>query len=256
MQHLYWRQIIASCLLIGLSLTGSAQMTGVNQPDHDTEKFWAGLYFGVISNKYQYTRGTGFLPSSVATNQTSTIQSEPTLFLHGGIPVSFRIYKNLIFRTGTSIILNSDINNNYTKKGTSGVQVFKTSPIFFQVPFALKYESDRYDVLQYKEAMRHYIFAGTTMNYDFSNGSVYYGTSSSPNPAIIKPLNLTYDIGLGLTFVLNDFVRISPEIKFSYGLNNLIKQPLATGTTPITSPLGNVDALKSNFISFSLIIEN
>ena len=254
MQHLFWRQIIASCLLIGLSLTGSTQMTGVNQPDHDTEKFWAGLYFGVISNNYQYTRGTGFLPSSIATNQTSTIQSEPTLFLHGGIPVSFRIYKNLIFRTGTSIILNSDINNNYTKKGTSGVQVFKTSPIFFQVPFALKYESDRYDVLQYKEAMRHYIFAGTTMNYDFSNGSVYYGASSTPNPAIIKALNLTYDIGLGLTFVINDFVRISPEIKFSYGLNNLIK-PLPIGATSV-SPLANLDMLKTNFISFSLHIEN
>jgi hypothetical protein len=90
------------------------------------------------------------------------------------------------------------------------------------------------------------------MNYDFSNGSVYYGTSSSPNPAILKPLNLTYDIGLGLTFVINDFVRISPELKFSYGLNNLIK-PLPVGTT---SPLANVDALKTNFISFSLHIEN
>lgn len=237
---------------MGLSLSGFAQMYGVNQPDHDAEKFWAGLYFGVISNNYQYTRGTGFLPGFLASNQTSNIQSAPTLFLHGGIPVSFRIYKNLIFRTGTAIILNSDINNQYEKVGTSGVQVFKTSPIFFQVPFALKYESDRYDVLQYKEAMRHYIFAGTTMNYDFSNGSVYYGTSSSPNPAILKPLNLTYDIGLGLTFVINDFVRISPELKFSYGWNNLIK-PLPTGTT---SPLTNLDALKTNFISFSLHIEN
>lgn len=237
---------------MGLSLSGLAQMTGVNQPDHDAEKFWAGLYFGIISNNYQYTRGTGFLPGFLATNQTSNIQSTPTLFLHGGIPVSFRIYKNLIFRTGTAIILNSDISNNYTKQGTAGPQVFKTSPIFFQVPFALKYESDRYDVLQYKEAMRHYIFAGTTMNYDFSNGSVYYGTSSSPNPAILKPLNLTYDIGLGLTFVINDFVRISPELKFSYGWNNLIK-PLPTGTT---SPLTNLDALKTNFISFSLHIEN
>jgi len=252
MQHLYWRKIIASCLLMTLSFSGLAQMTGVNQPDHDSEKFWAGLYFGVISNNYQYTRGTGFLPVFLTTNQTSNIQSKPTLFLHGGIPVSFRIYKNLIFRTGTAIILNSDISNNYTKTGTTGLQVFKTSPIIFQVPFALKYESDRYDILKYKDAMRHYIFAGTTMNYDFSNGSVYYGTSSSPNPAILKPLNLTYDIGLGLTFVINDFVRISPELKFSYGLNNLIK-PLPVGTT---SPLANVDALKTNFISFSLHIEN
>jgi hypothetical protein len=92
------------------------------------------------------------------------------------------------------------------------------------------------------------------MNYDFSNGSVYYGASSTPNPAIIKALNLTYDIGLGLTFVINDFVRISPEIKFSYGLNNLIK-PLPIGATSV-SPLANLDMLKTNFISFSLHIEN
>jgi hypothetical protein len=249
MQHLYWKQIIASCLFISLSLSGFGQMGGVNQPDHDTEKFWSGLYFGIITNNYQYTRGSGFLPGAVLTGQTSKITSEPVPFLHGGIPVSFRLYKNVLFRTGTAIILNSDINNKYIKKGL-GPQVFKTSPIFFQVPFALKYESDRYDVLQFRDAMRHYIFAGATLNYDFSTGSVYYGSSASPNTAILKPFNLTYDLGLGLTFVVNDYVRISPEIKFSYGFNNLIK-PGVSG-----SPLFNLDKLTSNYVSFSLHIEN
>ncbi len=250
MQHLYWRQIIACCILLSISLNGFGQKGGINQPDHDDEKFWSGLYFGVFTSNFQYTRGANFIPGALAVNSTSSIESEPGFFLHGGIPITFRVYKNLLFRTGMAIILNSDLNNNFLRKGNSNVQVFKTSPLFFQVPVALKYESDRYDILSYRDAMRHYIVAGATLNYDFSTGSVYYNNSGSPNTAIIKPLNLTYDLGLGLTFIINDYIRISPEIKFSYGINNLIK-PAVTN-----SPLLNLDKLTGNYVSFSLHIEN
>lgn len=250
MQHLYWKQIIASCLLLSLSLNGFGQNGGVNQPDHDYEKFWSGLYFGVVSSNYQYTRGSAFLPSNIGPGSTSTINAEPSLFLHGGIPVTFRLYKNLLFRTGTAIILNSDINNQFIRNGTVGIQKFKTSPLLFQVPVAIKYESDRYDFLKFREAMRHYIFAGATLNYDFSTGSVNYNANPNPFPAILKPYNFTYDLGLGLTFTINDYVRISPELKFSYGINNLIKPGVSN------SPLLNLDKLTNNYISFSLHIEN
>ncbi|MFM1930346.1 MAG: hypothetical protein RL387_1674 [Bacteroidota bacterium] len=256
MQHLYWKQIIACCIAIILSVNSFGQYGGVNQPDHDYEKFWSGLYFGIISSNYQYTRGAAFLPSTNTNpGATNTIQSEPSYFIHGGIPVTFRIYKNLLARTGTSIILNSDITNSSTVNpvppNTSPViRKFKTSPIFFQIPIAIKYESDRYDLMQFRDAMRHYVFAGATLNYDFSTGSVNYNSSSAPNPAILKPYNFTYDIGLGLTFTINDFVRISPELKLSYGINNLIK-PGVSG-----SPLLNLDKVTGNYVSFSLHIEN
>jgi hypothetical protein len=246
MQHLYWKQIIASCLFISLSLSGFGQMGGVNQPDHDYEKFWAGLYVGILSSNHQYTRGNSFLTSS----NTKEIYSEQALFFHGGIPITFRVYKNILLRSGFSIILNSDINNKYK---TTDTRYFKTSPIFFQVPVAIKYESDRYDVLQFRDAMRHYIFAGATLNYDFSTGSVYYyspTTATTLGEAILKKTNLTYDLGFGLTFTINDYVRISPELKFSYGLNNLIKSSV------INSPLLNLDKLTTNYVSFSLHIEN
>lgn len=254
MQHLYWKQIIACCIIISLSVNSFGQYGGVNQPDHDTEKFWSGLYIGIITSNHQYTRGAGFVPgSNTLPGATNAILSEPTFLMHGGIPVTFRIYKNLLFRSGTAIILNSDINNDYKKNPTppSTTPVsgkFKTSPIFFQIPIALKYESDRYDFMQYRDAMRHYIFAGATLNYDFSTGSVNYDNNPNPNPAILKPYNLTYDFGLGLTFTINDFVRISPELKLSYGLNNLIK----TGPTIFN----NIDKVTTNYISFSLHIEN
>lgn len=248
MQHLYWKQIIACCIIISLSVNSFGQYGGVNQPDHDTEKFWAGLYIGVLSSNHQYTRGNNFLTSST----TKEIYSTPTMNFHGGIPITFRIYKNILFRSGISIILNNDINNKY--KVTSGsYKYFKTSPIFFQVPIAIKYESERYDFMQYRDAMRHYIFAGSTLNYDFSTGSVYYYSPSTPttlNEAILKKTNITYDLGLGLTFTINDYVRISPELKFSYGINNLIK------TGAASSPLLNLDKLTTNYVSFSLHIEN
>ncbi|MFM2394683.1 MAG: hypothetical protein RLZZ546_2665 [Bacteroidota bacterium] len=246
MQHLYWKQIIASCLLISLSLNGFGQNGGVNQPDHDYEKFWAGLYAGFLSSNHQYTRGNNFLTSSTI----KEIYSEPAISFHGGIPITFRVYKNILLRSGLSIILNNDINNKYK---TTDNKYFKTSPIFFQVPVAIKYESDRYDFLKYRDALRHYIFVGATLNYDFSTGSVYYyspTTSTTLDEAILKKTNLTYDLGLGLTFTINDYVRISPELKFSYGINNLIK-PGANN-----SPLLNLDKLTTNYISFSLHIEN
>ncbi|MEY4334221.1 MAG: hypothetical protein RLZZ196_2964 [Bacteroidota bacterium] len=252
MQHLYWRQIIACCIILSISLNGFGQKGGINQPDHDDEKFWAGAYVGFISSNFQYTRGNAFLPGNIGPNSTKYIISNPVPSINFGIPITNRIYKNLLFRYGIGIILDNNINNNY-KTPTDSIY-YRLTTIVSQIPVALKYESDRYDFLNYTDAMRHYIFAGATLNYNFSNGLVRLfkplTNSTSDVLPILKSTNLTYDLGFGLTFIVNDYIRISPEIKFSYGINNLIK-PAVTN-----SPLLNLDKLTGNYVSFSLHIEN
>jgi hypothetical protein len=252
MQHLYWRQIIACCIILSISLNGFGQKGGINQPDHDDEKFWAGLFIGFTSSNFQHTRGARFLPRILDSNSTRFIFSNPTPSINFGIPITTRVYKNLLFKTGMGIILENNFNDKY-KKISEEVNLRFTTNVF-QLPIFFKYESDRYDFLNYREAIRHYIIAGATLNYNFNDKYVNLYKSSNNTSLevsqILKKTNFTYDLGIGLTIILNDYVRISPEIKFSYGINNLIKPAVRN------SPILNLDKLTGNYISFSLHIEN
>jgi hypothetical protein len=69
-----------------------------------------------------------------------------------------------------------------------------------------------------------------------------------PNP-ILNGTDFGAEIGVGLSFYLR-YAIISPEVKFSYGLRDLKK---VSTSIPL---LSNLDKVSSNFVYFTIHIEN
>jgi len=83
---------------------------------------------------------------------------------------------------------------------------------YIDLPLDLKYKS-----LPYKD-VRFYIFAGASYSIDFSSTSK---ARLAENLVKISPDDVSAEYGLGMEIHL-PLVIISPEIKFSYGLINVL----------------------------------
>jgi hypothetical protein len=105
--------------------------------------------------------------------------------------------------------------------------------------------------------MRHYLLLGGKFDFDLASNKAgkistpSTGVSVLPNtyPSMLKGTDLGAEIGVGLSFYLR-YATISPEVKFSYGLKDL--HQLNT-TYPL---MNNLDKVSSNFVYFTIHIEN
>ena len=102
--------------------------------------------------------------------------------------------------------------------------------------------------------MRHYIFGGGKVDIDFTNTAVKVFKTSSPTeatrfPSYFKNIDVGYELGLGVSFYLR-YATISPEIKFSYSLNDIRKPNLQSKL------FNSINNLNLNYLSFTIHLEN
>lgn len=250
MQHLYWKQIITTCLVLSLSSSLLAQKGTLNQPDHDYEKFWFGMNYGYAFTFNDYTRGTAFAPGAANTGEVVTIyhNGNPTFQL--GLSGTLRLKKKLLLRANPMVFIGAKNIDKFSIQTANGIteDYLVTPSTILHLPIALKIESDRYDFMHQTALMRHYVFGGVKMDYDFASGAIKYGSSgNTASPNIFRNTNLGYELGLGLSFFLK-YATISPEVKFNFGLTDMRK--------PGTNFFNSLDKLQSNFVSFTIHLEN
>lgn len=251
MQHLHWKQIIACCIALVISGMAVAQRGTMNQPDHDYETYWFGMNYGYAFSYNDYVRGTGFIPGVPKVGEITNIHHNGNPTFQLGLSGTLRLKKKLLLRANPMVFIgakNIDKFKIQTISGPSSEDYLITPSTILHLPIALKLESDRYDFMNQSNLMRHYVFGGVKMDYDFASGAIKYGSSgNNASPNIFKTTNMGYELGLGLSFFLK-YATISPEVKFSYGVTDMKK----TGTTFFNS----LDKLHSNFVSFTIHLEN
>jgi len=250
MQHLYWKQIIACCIALCLSGMVVAQKGTMNQPDHDYEPYWFGMNYGYAFTYSDYVRGSNFMPGQPTVGEITSIyhNGNPTFQL--GLSGTLRLKKKLLLRANPMVFIGAKNIDKFSIRASTGVSedYLVTPSTILHLPIALKLESDRYDVFNQSYLMRHYIFGGVKLDYDFASGAIKYGSSgNTASPNIFKTTNMGYEVGLGLSFFLR-YATISPEIKFSTGLSDMKK--------PGTTFFNSLDKLHSNFVSFTIHLEN
>jgi hypothetical protein len=243
MQHLLRKQIITGALLLCISLSSVAQRGEVYQPFYDENLFYLGFNVGVNNNYYNFNRNIEFVIP--ATGAVSSINPKNNHFLTMGLAGTLRLSKHTLLRLNPTVLI-ADTKNLFTfgELGSPEKTMYASSAII-NIPLALKIESDRYNAFHYTNIMRHYIFIGGKIDYDFNEltGKILNSTTSYPN--IFNRLDYGYEMGLGLSFYLQ-YATISPEVKFSYGLRNLNNgAPLLSGIRDITS----------NFVYFTIYVE-
>jgi len=168
----------------------------------------------------------------------------------GGITLGFlgtlRLSDRFQFRINPQLILGGSKYFSYTLNPDSLAPneteyVTKTLPsTLISLPIQIKFNSDRID------NFRFYALGGIKFDKDISANSA---ERTQQGLLKLKSTDFGVETGVGCNFYL-PFVTISPEIKFSYGLDN-INQP-----DPNLKYSAVFDKIQSRMISFSIHFED
>jgi hypothetical protein len=247
MQYLLRKQIIFLFIILSSSFAAYSQNDEVYRPNNDEKHFYNSINIGLVSNYMDFQRGSYF------SNRGNLLYPSFNKAIVMGLSGTYRLNKHFLIRFNPNLLINDAKDFSY-KKSFSDSIVYKMSipTTILNLPIALKLESDRYDFFKRPDFMRHYVFGGIKLDYDNSASKVVNGTDEDGNKDITTYYNLLnaidygYEFGLGLSFYL-PYVTVSPEIKFSYGQQDLRKTiyPIFYGLNKLTT----------NYVFFTMHVE-
>jgi hypothetical protein len=264
MQYLLRNKISYLIISLCISSAAIAQRDEMFQPDHDELPFYFGMSFGFSNNYLAFNRANLFLntvsqSSFVDPNSITEINAINNLYFNLGLVGTLRLSKHTLLRTSPTILINDSKNVvNFKIKATPNLsQKLNVSSSIIHLPVAFKFESDRYNGFRYNNIMRHYFLVGGKFDFDLASGGpgkinprgVFIPKDANGYPRILKSTDFGAEIGVGLSFYLR-YATISPEVKFSYGFRDLKK---VSTSIPL---LSNLDKVSSNFVYFTIHIEN
>jgi hypothetical protein len=198
---------------------------------------------------------------SIAGDPYSIIEINPinNLYYNLGLVGTLKLTKHILLRANPTLLIvgTKNVINFKVKKTPNLIQKLNVSSSIIHLPVTFKFQSDRYNGFRYNNIMRHYLLLGGKFDFDLASNKAgkistpSTGVSVLPNtyPSVLKGTDLGAEIGVGLSFYLR-YATISPEVKFSYGLKDL--HQLNT-TYPL---MNNLDKVSSNFVYFTIHIEN
>ncbi len=127
----------------------------------------------------------------------------------------------------------------YTPVGSSMLETQRLSSTFIEIPFLFRFKSAPY------KDKRVFVVTGFKYAYDASNNS---NANTDKFQLNISPHDFQYEVGAGVQFFLPFFI-LSPEIKFSQGLGNILIYDQDVDKSRI------LDRILSRSITFSLNFE-
>ena len=257
MQYLLRNKIGLAILCLCISSAAIAQRDEVFRPNHDYNPYYFGISIGIGNNYLAINRANRFLatltPGSVDPFSITEISPINNLYYNLGLVGTLKLTDHVLIRANpTLLIIGSKNVFNFKIKGSPTIdQKLNVSSSIIHLPVAFKFQSDRYNGFRYTNLMRHYFLVGGKMDFDLAINKVGEITPNgnffnNKYPSVLKGTDLGAEIGVGLSFYLR-YATVSPEVKFSYGLRNLNKNDLL---------LSNLDRITSNFIYFTIHIEN
>lgn len=258
MQYLLRNQIGLFLISLCISSAAIAQRDEVFQPDHDDLPYYFGMSIGLSNNYLAFNRANRFLPNaSVDPYSITEINPINNLYYNLGLVGTLRLTKHVLLRANPTLLIigTKNVIDFNIKKTPDLNQKLNVSSSIIHLPVALKFQSDRYNGFRYANLMRHYLLVGGKFDFDLASNKA--GKISSPTgallsgvyPSVLKGTDMGAEIGVGLSFYLR-YATISPEVKLSYGLKDLHQ---LNASYPL---LNNLDKVTSNFVYFTIHIEN
>jgi hypothetical protein len=258
MQYLLRNKIGLAVLCLCISSAVLAQRDEVFRPNHDNLPYYFGISVGLSNYYTSYRFDSRFLSANAASQDPmSAIKISPinTTFFNLGLVGTKKIANNIYLRANPNFLISGNKSFRFNVKATKDdSQTFKTASTIIQLPIAIKFQSDRYNGFRYADFMRHYFILGGKFDFDLASGgpgkiSPRGAFTLIDYPSSLKGTDIGAEIGVGLSFYLR-YATISPEVKFSYGFRDLKK---VSTSIPL---LSNLDKVSSNFVYFTIHIEN
>ena len=228
-------------LLASAATLGAAAQRDIpeNLPKFDNRKLHFGFQLGFSSNAFNIeqdlTQGDSLIRLEVG--------RQPGFIIHVLSELHLGPYFGLRFTPGIAF---ASRNLNYTYVDASNRAL---SPVvrtvestFVDVPLYLKYRSARVN------NFAQYIFAGFNYSIDLASQQFVDNTVDEKGEFIVKLQRMNYmvEAGVGFDFFL-EYFKFSPELRFSYGLNNIIVQDQTKFASPINELNSRIIALSFTF---------
>ncbi len=237
------KQLLLLPLVIVLFCTGKVQAQNdveIYRPYHDNLVYYFGLTLGYNSSYLHLSKSQKFLQSD------SIVVTEPGR--SGGIAMALlataRMNDHFQFRINPGLVIGGAKYISYTlNKPALGETTFQTQMLpstLVTFPFQIKFNSDRI------QNFRTYMMAGLKYDIDLSSNSA---ARNADNMVKLGKYDFGYELALGFNFYL-PFVTISPEIKISNGLTNLLK------SDPTLKYSNVFDQILSRMVCFSIHFED
>jgi hypothetical protein len=228
-------------LLFGLAFvnTNAQQKTLLNLGDFDEKKIHFGFSLGVNTSS--------FIMESDLSKSDSLIRLEVlpqsgfnlgiVTDLHLGPLFDLRFIPTLSFgerRLEYTFLENTGKPSTVLSKAVEST--------YLDFPLNLKYRSIRYN------NFAAYFVGGFMYSYDLISQKDVINAKSNIAETVIKldNSNINYQIGVGFDFFL-EYFKFSPELKMSYGVNNLIINDNTILSDPITSLRSKIFLLSFTF---------
>lgn len=242
MCNLLRKQITLVAAILLVSLSASAQRyVELNKPNHDNWPYYFGMTLGYT---HSYLHPNGRHPRF--TEVDSVLTAEPgssggiTLGLMGTLKLSNRFEA----RFNPQLILGASRYFDYTLQYQNAEGEFTERKMLpttiVSFPFQVKFNSDRIN------NFRVYMMAGVKYDIDLASASK---ARNAEDMVKLKGSDYGIEAGIGFNFYLQ-FVTVSPEIKFSYGLGNIHSRD------PNLKYSNIFDKLQTRIIAFSLHLED
>jgi hypothetical protein len=233
-------KIILSTLATVASLSAIGQRDiPENLPKFDNRKLHFGFQLGFSSNGFNIeqdlTKGDSLIRLEVG--------RQPGFIIHVLSELHLGPYFGLRFTPGIAF---ASRNLNYTyfdpNNNARSPVVRTVESTFVDVPLYLKYRSARVN------NFAQYIFAGFNYSIDLASQQFVDNQVDEKGEFIVKLQRMNYmvEAGVGFDFFL-EYFKFSPELRFSYGINNIIVQDQTKFSSPINELNSRIIALSFNF---------
>lgn len=212
MQTTKFRYSIVICglqALIWLCMTFPAQAQySVYEHDmrYSNKFFHFGITMGVNNSNYKITPDSFFL----AQNNILLIEQGPGLGFNLGILSDYHVTNKLELRFIPTLSLGTK--NLYFTLKNQDTTSRKIESVYLEFPIHFKYKSKPY------KDLRPYVIAGMKYAVDMQSNA---GARRAENLIQVNRNDVSIEYGIGIEMHL-PMVIISPEIKLSYGLNNVL----------------------------------
>ena len=236
----FFRIALCFCMLLGLSLPGTAKPTDklMNRPYADLKRWHLGFSVGFHVQDLSFTHN-GFLTPDGERWTMEVPNFSPGFCLNVLADLRLHQYLNLRFTPGIYFGSKGVVMQEYAS-GDILKQDVKTA--YVVVPVDLKVSGNR------MRNIRPYVTAGIMGAFDVTKKRTDY--------LVFNTADAYLTIGLGLDFYL-PFFKFIPEVKFCFGLSDVLKHKRPDleddmQTYKITQSLSKV---KSNMVVFNFYFE-
>lgn len=236
MHHLRWSKIICIISTFCCIYSTKAQQI-LNLENHDDKAYYFGISLSYTQTRLRINKGENFIKQSTL----QVIDPKPSNGIAFGLHATGRLSNHFEIRFNPQLIIGSSYTADYTIKDAMTnvitLNTFKIPALVASFPLQLKFNSDRIG------NFKVYATGGISYNLDLANEAVNTATD------LINTKKNFYgvELGVGCSFYL-PFVIVSPEIKLSYMLNNI----LSSSKAPLN---GNINAVYPYFNFFTIHFE-